>query len=230
VAYGFEIGAATWDFSTATREIEAGLALDPNAPDALFMGGGFLGATDHTAEALAYGDRLIRLDPLSAMARLHRAMVLAFARRWPEVLSADSAIKRLDPTVVYFDALDGAALRELGRLDESVVAYQRFQNVTGMPAQGLAVTYGRMGKRVEARRIADSLATLSRTQWVDPTFIAAAYDGAGDRDRAIQWVETAFSEKAFSLRFDGAYWLDPLRDDPRFKAIWNKVKRTIFKD
>ncbi len=230
VALGFEIGAATWDFATATREIEAGLALDPNAPDALFMGGGFLGATGQTAEALAYGERLIRLDPLSAMARLLRASVLAFARRWQEVLPADSAIKRLDPSVVYFDALDGAALRQLGRPDESVAAYQRFQNVTGMPAYGLAVTYGRMGKRAEARQIADSLAALSRTQWVDPTFIAAAYDGAGDRDRAMRWVETAFKEKSFSLRFDGAYWLDPLRDDPRFKTIWARVKSTVFKN
>jgi tetratricopeptide (TPR) repeat protein len=234
VAYGFELGAANWDVPAGIKAMQRGIALDPNAPDALFMYGTFLGLFGRAEEGLTTTDRLIRVDPLSAMASTARTLVLSFNGRWAEALQQDSATKKLDPSVVYAEAWDAGALRELGRYDESVKAYQAFQSLIGnQPAFGLAITYGRMGKRKEALDIIHALEAGRKQVWVDPEFIAVAYAAIGDNDHAMQWFETGFREKSWVLRFlmdADPGWLHGVRDDPRFAALRQRVLATTFKD
>ncbi len=233
VLYGFELGAADWNVPAAIAEMKRGLALDPNSPDGLMMYGSFLMLLGRTSEAAPVLDRLVRLDPLSAMAAMVRGMALAFGGSWTEALRQDSVAKRLDPSVVYFEAIDGAALRELGQLDASVKAYQTYQAIAGMPAFGLAMTYARMGERVKALDVIHALEQRARTEWVDPCTIAAAYASFGDRDRAMAWLDRAFEQQDWVLRFLMNYdsWLlRPLDDDPRFVALRQKVLATTFTD
>ena len=117
--------------------------------------------------------------------------------RYAEALEQDAITKKLDPTVVYGEAVDGWSLRELGRLEESEAAYQAFEKLTGQPSFGLVATYLRMGKRDEARGVIRTLEEREKKQWVDPLFIARAYDALADRDGAMRWLEKAFQEKAF---------------------------------
>ena len=233
VLFGFEVAASEWDYPTAIAEMKRGLALDPNAPDGLFMYATFLGVSGKTSEAIDLSDRLMRIDPLSAMASMSRTMAFVFGARWAEALQQDSATKKLDATVVYAEPWDGAALRELGKLPESVSAYSAFQSLTGQPAFGLALTYGRMGKPGEALQVARALEDRRKTTWVDPDFIAIAYAGAGDNDRSMAWLETAFKEKSWVLRFlmdADPGWLRTLHNDSRFIALRQKVLATRLKD
>ncbi len=233
VLYGFEVAASDWDFPAGRAEMERGIALNPNAPDALFMYSSFLAITGETEKAVASADHLIQIDRLSAMASLARANAMFFGGRFAEALRQDSATKKLDATVVYVESLDAASLRELGHLDESVAAYRNFEKLTGQPSFGLAATYGRMGKRDDALRVIHTLEEIGRHRWVDPPFIAAAYSSIGDRDNAMRWLETAFQKKAFSLRFLLSYdspFFRELRDDPRFVALRKRVLATTFKE
>jgi serine/threonine protein kinase len=234
VLYGYEVAATDWDFAAGRAEMERGLSMNPNSPDALFMYSLFLGITGDTPQAVRTADRLIQLDRLSAMASFAREEALAFGGRYVEALQQDALTKKLDPTVVYGEAMDGWSLRELGRLDEAVTAYQAFEKLIGQPSFGLAITYGRMGQRDEALRIIHALEEREKTQWVDPTFIACAYDGLSDRNAAMRWLERAFQEKAFSLRFLLSWAEMPLlknvRTDPRFASFRQRVLTTIFKE
>ena len=233
VLNGFEIAASKWDFPAGIAEMKRGLALNPDSPDALFMYSGFTGISGNTPTSVEIAERLIQLDRLSAMASLARANAFLFGGQWGEALRQDSATKKLDATVVYFDAIDAAALRELGHLNESLAAYVDFKKLTGQPSWGLAITYGRMGRRDDALTEIRALEERERHQWVDPTFIAVAYAGVGDRDHAIQWLDKAFREKAFTLRFLLTYdspFLAPLRSDPRFTALRQRVLATTFKN
>ena len=234
VMYGFELAAADWDLARGEAEMERGIALDPNAPDGLYMYGAYLGITGQTDKAVAIFDRLLRVDPLSAIASVTRGMALSFGHRWAEALRQDSVAKRLDPSVLYWDAWDGAELRELGHLPESVAAYQTFESLTGgQPAFGLAITYGRMGKRDEALRIIHALEAERNRIWVDPDAIASAYAGIGDQEHALQWLETGFKEKSWVLRFlmeGDPGWLSDLRPDPRFVALKQRVLATRLTD
>jgi eukaryotic-like serine/threonine-protein kinase len=233
VLYGFELAAADWDVPAGLVEMKRGLELDPNSPDGLFMYGTALFLTGESDQGLEVIDRLIRVDPLSPMASLLREMALAFGGRFEEAIRQDSVTKRLDPTVVYFDAVDGFALRELGHLEESAEAYRRYQAIIGQPAFGLAMTYARMGKRAEALEVVHAMEERARTSWVSPTVLAAAYGSLGDRDRAMAELEDAFRKKDWVLRFlmnfDASY-LRSLSDDPRFVALRRKVLATRWTD
>ena len=231
VLYGFELGAADWDVAAGVQEMERGLALDPRSPDGLFMTGTYLQLIGETDRAVSILDRLIQVDPLSPMASMLRESALAFGGRYEEALRQDSVTKSLDPMVAYFDAWDGFALRELGRLEESEEAYLTFQAIMGRPAFGLAMTYARGGRRDEALKVIRALESYAEDHWVSPCTLAAAYGSLGDFDRAMAYLEDAFQNKDWVLRFlmnyDAAY-LRSLKDDARFVALRRKVLATTW--
>lgn len=234
VLNGFEIAASEWDFPAGLAEMRRGIALNPNSPDALLMYSLFNSISGNTNEGLRTADQLIRVDPLSATASLARTVAFFFNGRFAEALKQDSVTKKLDPSVVYYEAMDAASLRELGRYPEAVAAYKDFEKITGQPSFGLAMTYGRMGKHAEATAIMRDLEELARHQWIDPTLVlAVAYSDLGDKDRAMEWLEKSYAMKAFSLRFTlshDSWMLRGLRDDPRFIALRRRVLSTTFKD
>jgi tetratricopeptide (TPR) repeat protein len=233
VIRGFEMGAANWEFERGLAEMRRGIALDPKDPDALFMFSAFLYSSGHTAEGSDVAQRLSEIDPLSAMARYSQALGLTFATRWTESLRQDSASKRLDPGVTYFDAIDGLALRELGHLPESLAAYRAWEALTSAPSFGVGATLLKLGRRDEAKRALATLETRAARQWVDPGWMTYAYAGIGDRDNAMRWMEDAFRKKSFSLRFLLNVDWQPfatLKGDPRFEALKHKVLATTFAD
>lgn len=233
IMYGVSLGAADWNIPAARAEINRGLALAPRSPEGLLTAGNFLTIIGETDQALPVIDRLIQVDPLSPVAALVRAVALDFGGRYEEALRQDSVAKSLDPTVVYFDAWDGFALRELDRLDESEQAYFKFEAITGEPAFGLAMTYARMGKRDDAMKVIRALEAYAKDHWVSPCVLAADYASLGDRDRAMAYLDDAFRKKDWVLRFlmnyNSAYFR-PLRDDPRFIALRKKVLATTWQD
>ena len=232
VLYGYEIAAATWDVEAGRREMERGLAMNPNSPDALFMYGLHLFLTGDIDRSVALADRLIRVDPLSPVAARLRAEALVWGGRNDEALHEDSIANKLDPNVIIWESTSGIALREKGLLDQSVSAFLDFQTRFQKPTIGLAVTYARMGKRDEAMRAIRAVEARERREWVDPDFIALGYAGIGDRDHAMEWLETAFRKKAWSLRALMGWdvpWLRGVRDDPRFIDLKRRVMATTFK-
>ena len=232
VLYGFEIGAALWDFDAARAEMERGLALNPRSPDALFMMSSFALLTGDSQKAIDLADRLIEVDPLSPLASHLRAEALLFAGRYEDALRQHREANKLDPTVVLIDGTEGNALRELGRLDESLAAFLDFQKTYDGPSFGLPMTYGRLGRRDDALRVLHAMEEREKKQWIDPDFIAIGYAGIGDRDHAMEWFEKAFRIKTFGVRMFLNWdmpFLRTMRDDPRFIALKKRVLATTFK-
>ena len=67
-------------------------------------------------------------------------------------------------------------------------------------------------------------------QAVSPVYMAAAYAGTGADDEALGLLEDAFrrrDRRLTSLRTD-AVW-DPLRSDPRFAALVNRMRGPVFR-
>ena len=232
VLHGYEIAAATWDFAAGRAEMERGLALNPNSPDALFMYGLFSCLSGDSTKAFSLADRLVHVDPLSALAQRLSAEAAAWGGRPAVALRVDSIAKSLDSMVVIWEATDGLAYLEMTRYDEALKAFSAFEKTFGQPSAGLAMTYGRMGNRTKALEQIRLLEARERRQWVDPDFIAIAYAAMGDADHTMQWLETAFRKKTFTLRaFLGwdAPWLRSVQNDPRFLDLKRRVLGTTFK-
>ena len=232
VIHGYELGAATWDFAAGRAEMERGLALNPNSPDALFMYGLFSYLSGDTTKAFSLAARLVHVDPLSALAQRLSAEAFAWGGRPAAALRVDSIAKSLDSMVVVWEATDGIAYLAMKRYDDALKAFSAFEKMFGQPSTGLAVTYGRMGNRAKALEQIRLLEARERRQWVDPDFIAIAYAGMGDADHTMQWLEIAFRKKTFSLRallgWDSP-WFRSVENDARFLELKRRVLGTTLK-
>ncbi|HEV7572176.1 MAG TPA: protein kinase [Thermoanaerobaculia bacterium] len=226
---GYEMAAGLWDFPGGRVEMDRALAIEPNSPDALFMIGIFSALSGDRTRSVEIADRLIKVDPLSPLASHLRAEALLWASRYEEALAQSRKASKLDPSIVLLDSVQGTALRELGRLDEALAAFHDFQKIFEQPSFGLAVTYDRMGRRSDALAVIHALEERERKQWVDPNFIAFAYAGIGDRDRAMEWLEKAYQRKTFGVRVFLS-WDCPLfrnmESDPRYQALKRRVLAT----
>jgi len=88
----------------------------------------------------------------------------------------------------------------------------------------MALTYARLGRLADARRILDQLLAKARTYYFPGDSIAAVYVGLGDKDEAFRWLERAFEEHSYPLYtflFDPEF--RPLRSDPRFADLLRRI-------
>ncbi|MEP6765044.1 MAG: protein kinase [Gemmatimonadaceae bacterium] len=231
VLYGYELAAANWDFEVGIAEMDHGLAMNPNSSDGLFMRGLFAWITGDQKHAVALADRLMKIDPLSALPARLRADALTWGGNALEGLKADSVANALDATVQNAESTTGTAMYLLGRYDGAVAAFLNYQKMTETPSWGLAMTYGKMGKLKEARDVIRAIEAREKKQWVDPDFVAISYAAIGDNDKAMEWMEKAYRVKTFSLRALMNWdmpWFRSMKDDARFVALQKKVLETKF--
>jgi hypothetical protein len=76
----------------------------------------------------------------------------------------------------------------------------------------------------EAKRSLASWTERSKTNYVDPEFLAETFALAGDMDEAFSWLQRAVEEpgqEIYAIKVDPR--LDRLRSDPRFEALANRV-------
>jgi tetratricopeptide (TPR) repeat protein len=80
------------------------------------------------------------------------------------------------------------------------------------------------GNIYEAQKLLDQLIARSKTQYVSAFYIAIVYVALGKKDLAMNWLDKAFVERANGLVFLKVEpELDPLRSDPRFIALQQKL-------
>jgi hypothetical protein len=67
---------------------------------------------------------------------------------------------------------------------------------------------------------------LTRERGENAFYIAMVHAALRDRDEALRWLERALAERSdgFIVFARVVPWFDPLRDDPRFKAMLARVR------
>jgi hypothetical protein len=88
----------------------------------------------------------------------------------------------------------------------------------------LTIAYARSGQEAKAREAFASYRAKLRKPSDDPLGMALATAALGDRDEALAWLERAVearSEDMVFLNVEPAW--DPLRSDPRFRAILRRM-------
>jgi hypothetical protein len=76
----------------------------------------------------------------------------------------------------------------------------------------------------DAKRFLEDLKNAARRRHVSPYFFALAHVGMGENGSAFAWLEQAYQERSgwlVNLNIDPA--LDPLRSDPRFADLLQRV-------
>ncbi len=212
------------NFSRDEAELKRALEIDPNSADAHLLMSFLKSAQGQLEEAVQEIEEAERLDPLSPPICFVAVLWYRSADRIEDAIHAGQRSVQLDPNYVYFDPPLADAYREKGDFNQAVALYEKAQAATHFPSPGLGITYAKMGRREDARRILDQLIEKSRQQYVAADSIAAVYVALGEKDEALRWLERAFEEHSgsfYSYMFRPEF--RPLRSDPRFSDLLRQI-------
>src|SRR5438874_6215342 len=154
------------------EELKRALEIDPNSVDAHMFMSFLKSAQGQLEEAVQEIEEAERLDPLSPPVCFVAVLWYRSADRIEDAITAAQRSIQLDPNYVYFDPPLADAYREKGDFNEAVALYEKAQAATHFPSPGLGITYAKMGRREDARRILDQLIEKSRQRYVAADSIA----------------------------------------------------------
>ena len=109
---------------------------------------------------------------------------------------------------------------------EAVAAIKKSVELSGNSQSEAYHAYAlaRWGKQAEARALLDKLLKLSTERYVPPYNFALVYNGLGESDKALDYLEKAFAEKNVLMVF---LKVDPkwnnLRNEPRFIDLMRRI-------
>ncbi len=216
------------DMAGSISEFQRAIALNPNYATAHhWYGNGPLLALGRFEEAIAEGKRAVELDPFSPIINADLGQNLFCARRYDEAIAQLRKTLEIDPTFYYAHYNLGMALQLKGDLPAAIAEYTQAQQLSDdlfVPVL-LASAKAKSGDKDAAVRLLAELEELSQHRHVPSYWRAFLYLSLGNRDEAVRWLEQVIADhdglSINVIKVDP--WLDPLRGDPRFEALVQKV-------
>jgi len=223
-----EIFCFDLDLLRAVPEFERAIELNPNYPTAhQWYGSSALTSLGRFDQAIAEVERAIALDPLSLVINSDLGNSYYRARRYDEAIKQLRKTIDLDPNFYYAHWNLGSALKAKGDVAGAIEQYEKARALNEDPSMLglLGNAYAGAGRKDEAIKIRDELEAISKQRYVSAYSFALVYLGLGDKDEAIRRLQKSYEDRAGeSLRFIRVDpLLDPLRGDPRFEALAEKV-------
>jgi TolB-like protein/Flp pilus assembly protein TadD len=217
-----------FDFSQANREFQRAIELNPNyATGHQQYGNNTLSAIGRFNEAIAEGKRAVELDPLSLVINADLGMNYYYARRYDEAITQLRKTLEMDPGYYYAHVNLGQVLAAKRAFGEAISEYQKARALNDDPfVLGLlGHAYASSGNKTEALKILDQLKDVSRQRYVSMYSFAIVYLALDDKQEALRWLEQTYQDRAGAdigwIRVDSL--LDPLRGDPGFEALAEKI-------
>jgi tetratricopeptide (TPR) repeat protein len=168
------------------------------------------------------------LDPLSPIINTEVGYPRFFARQYDRAIEEYRRAIELDPDFFRAHWLLGQAYEQKGMYTEAIASMQKAVDLSEgnlVMQAALAHTWALAGERSRAQRVLDRLTQVSRDQYFSPYFIAEIHLALGNREEALSWLERAYEARDYFFR-----WLaidprlDPLRSNPRFQALVERLK------
>ncbi|HEY0787187.1 MAG TPA: winged helix-turn-helix domain-containing protein [Thermoanaerobaculia bacterium] len=210
------------------REMKRGLELNPNSP-LVRERWGLSGIMPHgrIAEAIVEIKRALELDPLSIVLHFWLAELYNLGRDNVRAMEEAQLIVDLDPTSWFGPFHVGQIRAEEGAWDEAISALRRAAELSDdLPfvLGWLGMALARSGDRAGAHDMLEKLRAAMAQIFVPPSCLAWIYLGLDDIDSALAWMDRAIDERdPIIIPILTFSFLDPLRSDPRFKALVRKM-------
>lgn len=183
--------------------------------------------TGRLDEALEQVEAVRAIDPLWVQLPASEVFVRFFRRELDAALVAAREALELHPYLPLSRALYAQALEFSGDTEEALRQY-RMASVLCPDLPWLraleAICLVHSGRCAEASAIFDQLEQLRNTEYVDAYFQALLLHALGRKDEAFRELERAANENSAALFvLDVDPRVDPLRADPRFRPIRDRV-------
>lgn len=175
-------------------------------------------------EALVVLKRALELDPLSTVINWEIGLPYYFSRQYDLAIEQFKRAVSTDPQNTFARSFLAGIYTLKGSHEEALKVVDEPGSEDSYLAAMTAYTYARMGRRAEAKKIAERLEMQAKQSYVSPFLFARVYVALGEKERAIEWLE-----KGYENREETSAWLnsdpsfDPLRSEPRFKELVRRI-------
>jgi tetratricopeptide (TPR) repeat protein len=211
-----------WDWEGAEEAYRRAISLNPNYANAHDGYSMLLAARGRFDEANEQISKACDLDPLSLIIAVHAGWPFYFVRDFESAMRRFRKALELDENFIPAHGWLGMALGQQHRYREALDAFNRALEVDRIPilTTMLAHTHAIAGDREMALKLLEDLMNTARKRYISPYDIAVVHAGLGDKQAAIEHLQTALEERSPWMVFlpvDPR--LDGLREEPAFAGI-----------
>jgi len=218
-----------WDWNGAAREFRRAIELDPRYATAHQWYAFMLASQGRFEEALLEAHTAQENDPASVSVRRSLGYTYVYARKYKQArYHMDRAIA-MNPTAEETFRLQGLILTFDKQYEAAESAFR--EALALAPASGtytkvsLAYSLACAGDPAYAKEVAAELEEKRKIGYVSPVELAMVYIALGDAQKALDWVENAIEDRrGWSAYLRVHPVLDPLRGEPRFAALVQRMK------
>jgi TolB-like protein/Tfp pilus assembly protein PilF len=216
------------DLAGSMREYQRAIELKPNYATAhQWFGNDSLVSFGRFDEAIAEGRRAVELDPLSPIINADLGVTLYLARRYDEAIEQLRKTLAIDPTFFYAHYNLGIALQLKGNLSAAIAEYEKARQLSydSFVLALLGAAKGLAGDKNAAEQALKDFDQATQNQDVDEYSRALLFLGLNNKEEALRSIERAVAARDGSsltwIKVDPQ--LDPLRGNPRFEALVQRV-------
>lgn len=221
-----------WKWQEAEAGYEQAIELNPDHADTHLWYSWLLlalGQRDAAFDEIEQTMSIVQETDPHRLVAVHttRAAAYYFGREYQRAVDECEKAEQLDPKYFMLHFIAGRAHMRLNNYAKAIRHLKSARTGTGeMPLMdaALGLAYAVSGKKGLTAKLAEQFKAAAKTRYIPPTYFGMLFAGLGDKDKALEWLEKAFEERA-----DGLTWLnvepmlDELRPDPKFQDLVRRI-------
>ncbi len=221
-----------WKWKAAEQSYERAIELNPDHADTHLWYSWLLlalGRRDAAFDEIEQTMSIVQETDPHRLVAVHttRAAAYYFGREYQRAVEECEKAEQLDPKYFMLHFIAGRAHMRLNNYAKAISHLKLARTGTGeMPLMdaALGLAYAVSGKKGLTAKLAEQFKAAAKTRYIPPTYFGMLFAGLGDKDKALEWLEKAFEERA-----DGLTWLnvepmlDELRPDPKFQDLVRRI-------
>jgi TolB-like protein/DNA-binding winged helix-turn-helix (wHTH) protein len=233
-ALAFSKSHLDYDWPTAEREYRRGLTLNPGGSQVhFFYSNGYLSPFGRHEEAISEMKTAAELDPYSPPIQSFLGRTYVWARRYDQALAQYQKANLLDPNFAVGHERLAHLYTYLGRFNDAIAEESTARTLSGEDPQVVRSCEDALHKALAAQGaqgywralLTIAVAGPNPPEAYDDAYgIAIIYSRLGDKDKAIDSLESAYAERKIAMSEIGVEpAFDVLRSDPRFDVLLRRV-------